>query len=212
MSLKGWPTTLRDYQQPLSSSILAPDGRAGQDQATGPLVPPVNRPAEDLTPESLMRSYEQLLARLPFTAAMEFRRQLMLQSRDAVWFNRSADLTAVAAGATVQLVSQTIGERAVGILEQVGLICEPAAAMADLRWSVVINNSIHPKFGELVFPFTNYTTPRNFRMEIMGTNVVTLQVRNTSAFGVLATGVLVGWQEPLMDTKTFGSSPQGGIG
>lgn len=213
MQKLGWPTGgLKDYQPTLPTRVLAPDGRAGQDTATGPLVSPVSVPEEATSPLAILQSLERMLGGLPFAIGMEFRRQLMLPSRDAVWFNQSQDLVTVGPGLSVAVVTQPIDERQVGVLEKVGVFCQPSASISDLRWSILLNNIIHPKFGQRQFAANTYTTPWDFRMEIMQTQSLVLQVTNTGAAAVEATGVLIGWQEPLSELKPYGDSPQSGIG
>lgn len=202
---------LNDYDASLPQRMLPSQGRAGQGQEMGPIAWPVEPAPTKLTQLNLLLAILQALKTMPHEIFIEARRQLMIPSREAIWFNASSGFVTIAAGATAIVVTQVVDERATGALEAIGLNCVPIGAMTNQRWSLVIDNGIHPKFGERTFTEDTVGRPRAFRQELIQSRTISITCRNTAAVPVQVAAVLIGWHEYMSDQKAYGSSSASGF-
>lgn len=184
----------------------------GNRQDLGPLSTPII-PGDEVNDK--VASLDDILAvlkALPWMNWNEYRKQMMQPGRDALWFTEVIPNQVVAAGTTNTVATITVPEAFAGAIELVGTNIDPQTSYADLNWSILVNGAVHPGFNNLQLPFDTLGDPLKFRLELTQKTVVNLLVKNTSAVDIYVSGILIGWQEALNETKEWGTSPASGIG
>lgn len=204
---------MADYESPLIRRQMASNGHAGQGEALGPVADVVYPAPSEPTQQQMDNARNHILADLPFQIAMELRRQLMLPSREAIWFARTGQVQALAAGATATVITVTMQQRQTGALEYIGTNILPIGSAANVAWSILVSTQVgHPFINQQVMLANTLGNPYKFRMELIQSQTISLQATNNGPGAVDVQGVLIGWEEYMSDDKQFGSSSASGVG
>jgi hypothetical protein len=165
----------------LERQIASP---AGTGESLGPASYPISG-TEPQTNEEYLAAMYQLLKGLPYDLVMELRRQLLLIPREVVPTPGSARDVALASGATVTVCTVNMDEAFNGFLEFVGFGCTPEAGQVDLRWQLVIDNVVHPKWSAFVAPGNSMSTPYKVMMELRRSQNISIVCTNVGANNLL---------------------------
>ena len=209
------PPALADYGAALPRRIEPSHGHAGQGEAMGPVAMPVVPAPREENELNTQKASRSILADMPFQMIMELRRQLMLPSREAIWFTRESGDVALPAGigSTADVITLTMDENQTGALEFYGTAVIPALGSTDVTWSLLNSTTGgHPFLTNQVLPTNTMMFPRKFRQELIQSRTVTLRATNQVAGAMIVRAVLIGWEEYMSSEKHFGSSSAAGIG
>jgi hypothetical protein len=187
------------------------DRQIASPAGTGEGLGPVSYPMTGTDPQNrdeYIAAIYQLLKGLPYDIIMEARRQLLIIPREVVPIPASGVDIALVAAATVSVCNLTMDEAFNGFLEFVGFACTPDTSLVDLRWQLVIDNVVHPKWSAFVAPSNNVGTPYKVMMELRRAQSIEIRCTNVGAVDVLVAGYLLVNSEVQMQ-KPWG---QGGGG
>lgn len=201
------PNTMGDYPAELPNRILTTKGVEQLGPITAPTVAPANS-------DDLLQQIRDLLLRMPQSLSMEARTRFPVQPRESVSFINPSDVINVPAGTAVAICTQQIDQMFSGFLTHVGVAAAPGN-LPFITWQIRINGAVHPKFGvngNAIFSAPTLSTPLPFLFELIQNTQVSLVAINNGVGAIDVSGILLGWSEFLSTFKTFGTSPQSGIG
>jgi hypothetical protein len=171
----------------LDRQIASP---AGTGESLGPVSYPMTG-TEPQTQDEYIAAMYQLLKGLPYDLVMELRRQLLVIPREVVPIPASGVDIALAAGATVSVCTLTMDEAFNGFLEFVGFASTPEAALVNLRWQLVIDNVVHPKWSAFVAPANNVGTPYKVMMQLRRSQAIEIRCTNVGLLNILVSGYML---------------------
>jgi hypothetical protein len=190
-----------DYEDYLRMrQIATPAG----DAPLGPLSTPLTQ-GEPSTQIDMLSGIYRLLRYLPYDMVMQLRKQLLLVSRENVPFPASGVDIALAASATVEICSIQIDESFTGFLSWVGFGVSPGTYRSSVSWSLAINGSKHPKWGNFISPADNLATPYNVMLELTRAKSISLSAKNTGLSACNVSALMIANEEVILN-KPYGST------
>jgi hypothetical protein len=173
-------------------------------QPLGPLSSPLTQ-GDPTTQLDFLSGMYRLLRYLPYDMVMMLRKQLLLVPRENVPIPASAVDTAVAAGTTVTVCTITIDESFTGFLKYVGFGVSPGGSRADITWSLLINNTAHPKWGSFISPVDNLGTPYEVMIELTRAKSIALTAKNTGLNAINVSAFMLANEEVIL-SKPYGTT------